>query len=206
MLVTTKRGLARAQPRQPLGLADHPAGPAPGRQRAVAAFPEPPRGPAGGGAPAPGLVQRLREPTVPGGRCARARTRTLRPRVLAPAQDVLAAETRRRRAPPDPGPGPAPADLRHDPRQFVHRARRRIDIGRPQPGAQHMLAAGHVQREIAVVPVIGRGRTRPSWRPCSGSSVASRSSTISAGGVAWASRNRSTSNRSIASGSATIRW
>ena len=73
--------------------------------------------------------------------------------VLAPAEDLLAAEPGVA-AHPDPGPGPAPADLRHDPCQFVHRARRRIDIGRPQPGAQHMLAAGHVQREIAVVPVI----------------------------------------------------
>ena len=141
-----------AQPRQPLGLADHPAGATPGRQRAVTAFPEPPRGPAGGGASPPGLVQRLAEPRFQAG-VAREPEHVPDAGVLAPAEGLLAAEPGIA-AHPDPGPGPASADLRHDPRQFVHRARRRIDIGRPQPGAQHMLAAGHVQREIAVVPVV----------------------------------------------------
>ena len=97
-------------------------------------------------------MQRLREPRFQAG-VAREPEHVLEAGVLAPAQDVLAAEPGIA-AHPDPGPGPASADLRHDPRQFVHRACRRIDIGRAQPGAQHVLAAGDIQRQIAVVPVV----------------------------------------------------
>ena len=50
-----------------------------------------------------------------------------------------------------------------------------------------------------------RGRTAPPGGRAAGRRWR-RDRTISAGGAAWASRNRSTSNRSIASGSAAIRW
>jgi hypothetical protein len=62
-----------------------------------------------------------------------------------------------------------------------------------------MIPAEHVQRQIAVVPVVAV-KKRLSCFPCSGVSVASKSSTSSGGAYRCASRKMSTNRVSIASG------
>src|ERR1035441_1304721 len=46
------------------------------------------------------------------------------------------------------------ADLAHDSFHLRHAAFGPIDIGRPQAGAQHILATDDVQGQIAVMPVV----------------------------------------------------
>ena len=60
-----------------------------------------------------------------------------------------------------------------------------------------MVAAEDVERQIAVAAIVAVKEAALPGLPCSGSSVASRSSTISSGGGLCASRNSSTNSRSI---------
>ena len=49
---------------------------------------------------------------------------------------------------------PALTDLPHDPLHFLERPSAGIDVGAPELGAQQMLAAEDVQRQVAVLVVV----------------------------------------------------
>jgi hypothetical protein len=72
---------------------------------------------------------------------------------LAPAEDLLAAEAAVG-ADDDLDLGPGLPDLRHDPLQVLHRPGAGVDVGGPQPGAEQVIAAEDVQRQVAVALVI----------------------------------------------------
>src|SRR5690606_3994014 len=73
--------------------------------------------------------------------------------VLAPAHDGVPAEAGVA-ADHDPRLRPPRPDLRDDPLELLDAAGRTILVRWPQPGAQQMLAAEDVQRQIAVTPVV----------------------------------------------------
>ena len=137
---------------QVLRLAHHAPDAGPAVQRAVAEVPAAPGRLPG----APGLgprlaqlrLQRRGQPPV-----ARQTQHVVDVVVLAPAHDRLAAEPRVA-AHQDPRLRPARPDVRHDPIQLFHAARRAVHVRRPQPRAQQVPAREDVRRQVAVVPVV----------------------------------------------------
>src|SRR3982751_5248278 len=89
-------------------------------------------------------------------------------RALAPAQQSLAAEPGVA-AHDDPALGPGLAQPLHQ--QLDHRRRvlRAVDPTAPEHARQHRLAAEHIQRQVAVVVVVGM-ELGTLWLPCSGTS------------------------------------
>ena len=102
----------------------------------------------------------------------------------------------------DAEPGPPAAQPGDDAGERFGRARSGAGVARPEHGAQRVLAAEDVERQEAVVAVVA-WKERPSWRPCTLSSVASMSSTSRDGGSrpGQDSMNSSVSSAWSASGS-----
>ena len=54
----------------------------------------------------------------------------------------------------DPDLGPVPGDVAHDPTELLGGPGTGIDVGWPDPGAQQVVAAEDVERQVAVVVVV----------------------------------------------------
>jgi hypothetical protein len=72
---------------------------------------------------------------------------------LAPGHDVLATEAAVA-TDDDAHLRPGRAQQGEEAREFFHTACRGVDVGFAQPRAEHMFAAGDVQRQVAIVAVI----------------------------------------------------
>ncbi len=137
---------------QVLRLANHPTRSAPALARAVAKVTKAPR-------PLPGVTMRLARLIHPLAQHAHQtavarQTQHIADIVrLTPVHQPLAAKSRVA-TDVDARPRPALPDPPNNALELLLTPRRRVDVRRPQPRAQQMLAAEDVQRQVAVVAVV----------------------------------------------------
>jgi hypothetical protein len=137
---------------QDLGLAHDPAGAAPTVQGLIRELLVSPSALTGGVGPRAGLGQfRFHLPDQPG--VLGQTQHVIHLVAFTPAPNLFPTETR---VPPhdDWDLRPSFANLADDPIQLLDRAGGAVDIRRPQPGAQQVIAAKDIQRQIAVVALV----------------------------------------------------
>lgn len=156
---------------RPLGLGHDPAPAAPALARGPQEVLEAAGGPAGEGALCSGLLQFSSD--VPGQPDITGQAEQVLDGVLlAPVHQFLTGEAGIG-AQHDAQLGPALAQLAHDARDLLNRAGGGGDVGGPQLGAQQVIAAEDVERQVAVIAVIAMEEAAPPdcragdrrWRP-----------------------------------------
>ena len=145
-------GVEAARTRQPFRLRDHPPRPAPRRSGPVTEVAEPPRRSAGRDAAAARLAQLPADALRQAGVAGQAE-QVVDPIVFAPRHEIVAAKAAVA-ANDDFGLRPALANALHNPRQLLRRARRRVDVRRPQPRTQNQVVPHDVERKVAVRVVV----------------------------------------------------
>ena len=97
---------------------------------------------------------------------------------LAPGPSAPHGQSRNRRAAEHVSSASGDEDLRDNACHLLDRTGGAVDVRPPQPGRQQMTTTEDVERQITVTIIIAVEEPAPSWLPCSGSSVASRSRMI----------------------------